>query len=193
MDSDTLARVTYLGLIAVAVAGALIVQNRNNLGRLAQQFSVWGLIFVGLIAGYGLWSDISRQILPRQSVISDTGQIVLPRAGDGHFYVNLTIQGVPVHFVVDTGATDMVLTQADARRLGIDTADLAYLGRASTANGVVRTARVTLHDVKLAGMTVPSVSASVNKGAMDTSLLGMSFLRNFQSIEMKGNRMVLTP
>lgn len=193
MDGDAFARVTYLVLIAVAVGGALIAQSRGNWGKLAQQASIWGLIFIGVIAGYGLWSDIGPQLLPRQEVVSNTGQIVLPRGPGGHFYATVKIGGTPVQFVVDTGATSIVLTKTDAQRLGLRPGNLSYIGVADTANGMVRTAHVTLHDVQLGGLTVPSMGASVNDGQMDMSLLGMTFLKRFSKLEIAGNKMVLTP
>ncbi|MFC2966541.1 retropepsin-like aspartic protease family protein [Acidimangrovimonas pyrenivorans] len=193
MDTDILVRITYLGLIAAAVGGALILQNRHQLGRLAQSAAVWALIFVGVLAGYGLWSDISRQVLPRQEIVAQTGQVILPRAPDGHFYVTLTVSGTPVHFVVDTGASNLVLTKADARKIGIDTANLIYTGTAQTANGKVETAHVRLRDVRLGKVTLRGVDASVNAGQLDTSLLGMTVLQRFSKIEIAGDRMILTP
>jgi aspartyl protease family protein len=193
MDGDMMVRITYLGLIVAAVGGALIAQNRHQMGKLAQTAAVWGLIFVGVVAGYGLWSDMNWQMLPRQTVLAETGQLVLPRAADGHFYATLKVDGVPLHFVVDTGATDLVLSRADAGRLGIDTAQLVYGGRASTANGTVSTAQVWLKDVTLGKVTLHDVRASVNGGRMDMSLLGMTFLNRLSKVEMSGNRMILTP
>ena len=101
----------------------------------------------------------------------------VPRAFDGHYYLTLDLNGVPVDFVVDTGATDMVLTRADAARIGLDPDALAYTGVAGTANGQVRTARVRLDEVSLGGILDRNLPASVNEGVMDTSLLGMSYLR----------------
>lgn len=193
MDGDSFARVTYLVLIALAVGGALIAQSRGQWGKLAQQAAIWGLIFVGVIAGYGLWSDIGPQLLPRQEVISSSGQIVLPRGPGGHYYATVKIDGTPVQFVVDTGATGVVLTKSDAQRLGLHPDELTYMGMADTANGMVRTAHVTLHDVQLGGLTVPSMGASVNDGQMQMSLLGMTYLRRFSKLEIIGNKMVLTP
>lgn len=193
MDGDTFARVTYLLLIAVAVGGALIAQSRGNWSKLVQQASIWGLIFVGVVAGYGLWSDIGPQLLPRQEVISNSGQIVLPRGPGGHYYATLRIDGTPIQFVVDTGATGVVLTKSDAARLGLEPDKLSYIGVADTANGVVRTAHVTLREVSLGGLTVPRMGASVNNGKLDMSLLGMTFLRRFSKVEIAGNKMILTP
>ena len=96
-----------------------------------------------------------------------------------------------VNFVVDTGATDVVLSEVDARRVGLDPEGLIYSGRASTANGIVRTARVRLEDVSVGGFDEGSLRASVNEGALETSLLGMSYLQRFERIEIRGDRLIL--
>ena len=83
-----------------------------------------------------------------------------------------------------------VLTQADARKLGFDPAGLLYMGQAFTANGPVRTARVELGDVQFGPFRNVSLGASVNEGDMDGSLLGMSYLSQFQ-ITISGDQMVL--
>jgi aspartyl protease family protein len=127
---------------------------------------------------------------PRRAV-AETGEVILPRAPDGHYHLTLNIGGQPVDFLVDTGATNVVLSQADARRLGIDLEALAYVGEAQTANGVVRTARVTLNDVRLGPIIDPTLRAYVTDGQMDGSLLGMDYLGRFR-IEIDGNRMVLS-
>ena len=96
-----------------------------------------------------------------------------------------------VDFVVDTGATDIVLTRADAARVGIDPATLRYDGRASTANGIVRSARVRLDSFRLGGVLDRDVTAVVNEGEMETSLLGMRYLQRFERLEIADNRLVL--
>ena len=64
----------------------------------------------------------------------------VPRSADGHYYLTMEVNGAPIRFVVDTGATELVLSRADAERAGIDTGGLIYSGRAFTANGMVETA-----------------------------------------------------
>ncbi len=192
MDSDQIAQIMYFVLLGAAIGGAVMMQGRRNIGRMAQQLAIWLLIFLGALAGYGLWDNISTTVIPRQSVIAGTGQVVLPRASDGHYYVTATVQGVPVRFVVDTGATNLVLSPQDARRIGINPDSLAYIGQAYTANGTVHTARVRLTDVALGDFTDTRVSADVNQTPMDSSLLGMSYLQKFGKIEITGNKMVLT-
>lgn len=191
MDTDTLFRLLYLSLLAAAIGGYFFAQNRQNLGKMAQQAMIWGLIFVGVIAGYGLWNDISQDLRPRQAVL-ETGQIEVPRTADGHFYVTAKLNGVPVHFVVDTGATDVVLTRADAEKIGIDVGALAFTGSASTANGQVRTAATRVDEIELGGIRDEGLRVYVNEGEMEESLLGMSYLRRFSRIEIAGDKLLLT-
>ena len=190
MDNDSVARLIYLGLLLTAVGGWVLVEYRGRLGMAMRTAMAWGLIFVGVMAGYGLWADLRQDVLPRQ-MVADGGKVVLPRANDGHYYMTLTIAGTPVHFLVDTGATNVVLSQDDARNLGIDPATLAYVGTAETANGTVRTARVTLQDVRLADVVDDRLPAYVNDSQMEGSLLGMDSLGLFR-IEIDGDQMVLT-
>lgn len=182
---------TYLGLLAAVIGGSYLISQRGNLGKVAQQASIWGLIFVGVIAAVGMWGDISRTVTPRQAVISES-QIVVPQAPDGHYYLTVEINGAPIPFVVDTGATQVVLTQADARRAGLDPASLRYLGQANTANGVVRTAPVWLDTVELGPFQDSRVRASVNAGEMQGSLLGMSYLNLFDSLEFRSGELILS-
>lgn len=191
MDNFDFARIAYLVLLLVAVGGYFIAQNRRSLGQMAQQAMVWGLIFVGVIAAYGLWTDISRNLAPKQAVL-ESGQIEVPRMFDGHFYLTVRLNGEPVDFVVDTGATDVVLTKADAARIGIDPAGLAFTGSATTANGMVRTAPARVGTIELGGVEERDLRVYVNEGEMDQSLLGMTYLRRFSRIEIAGDRLILT-
>lgn len=188
MTPDSLA---YLGLLGAAIAGWFIVQNRDRLGQIAQQAALWALIFIGVIAAAGLWSDIRDDVVPRQTMIGTQG-IEVPQARDGHYYLTLDINGTPIDFVVDTGATDMVLGREDARRAGIDPEALNYLGSAVTANGTVRTARVTLDSVALGAIEDEGLSAVVTDGDLAGSLLGMGYLRLFGRIEIEGGKLILT-
>jgi len=189
MSGDDLGRLAYLVILLVAVSGWVLVEFRGRIGSALRMALGWGLIFIGVAAAYGLWTDM-RTNLPQQAVIAD-GRVEIPRAADGHYYLTLEISGRPVEFMVDTGATNVVLSRDDALTLGIDPTELAYLGRAETANGTVRTARVGLEDVTLGPWTDARLPAYVNDGAMQGSLLGMDYLGRFR-IEIDGNRMVLT-
>lgn len=191
MSGDDIGSLAFLGLMGLVIAGSYFMSQRSNLGRTAQQAAIWGLIFVGTIAAIGMWDDIQRNVMPRQSV-AESGQIIVPRNFDGHYYLTLKINGQPIDFVVDTGATQVVLTQDDAQRIGLDPDRLRYLGTASTANGIVRTANVRLDEVALGPFVDTGVPAVVNGGAMQGSLLGMTYLGTFDSIEIRADELILT-
>ncbi len=191
MDSDEVARLAYLILLALAVGGWFIVEQRQNLGRMVKQAAVWGMIFIGAVAAVGLWSDIRDDVIPRQAIVG-TGIIEVPRRFDGHYYLTLQLNDVNVEFIVDTGATDVVLTMDDARRIGVDPDNLAFSGQANTANGVVRTAFTRVDEVRLGDIVDRNLSVSINGGEMDGSLLGMSYLRRFESIEIRGDKLILS-
>lgn len=191
MNSDDYGRLIYLVVLAAAIGGSMLLTYRGALGKLAQQLSIWGLIFVGVAAGYGLWSDINNS-RPRMAVVDDQGALQVPQAADGHYYLTLMVNGQAIDFMIDTGASEVVLSQADAARVGIDLSTLGYFGQASTANGPVRTARITLDDVALAGTDEGSMRAWVNEGELDISLLGMSYLRRFSSMEFRDGVLRLT-
>lgn len=188
MDGDLWMRALYVGLLMATLAGWALVEMRKGVGRMGKMALAWGMIFLGLIAVYGLWGDIRRGIRPGQE--EGAAAVVLPRGPDGHYYATLEIGGVPVQFMADTGASEVVLSPADAARLGIDGGNLVFTGQAMTANGMVQTARVSLKEVRFGPFSDERIAASVTTGAMDISLLGMSYLGLFD-ISITGERMEL--
>jgi len=192
MTGDDTARLLYLVLLGAAVVAWFFAQNRASLGKTMQYVVVWGLIFVGAIAAVGLWGDLRNTVSPAAYTTLGEDQIELRRALDGHYYVTAQVNGAPVDFVVDTGATLIVLTRADAERAGLDTDELAFVGRAGTANGMVSTAPVRLDSLTIGPLEDRGIAASVNGGELDQSLLGMSYLERFSSVEISGGKMILT-
>ena len=191
MDSDQIGSLIYLLLLGGAITSWVFFQNRDRLGQKLQHLTVWALLFVGVIAGYALWDDIRRVTMMSHSVREATGEITVPRALDGHYYLTLQITDEPVRFVIDTGATDMVLPLADARRTGVAVNERDFYGEARTANGIVRVAPVVLERVAIGPIVDTRLRATVNEGDMDTSLLGMRYLERFERIEIRGDQMVL--
>lgn len=191
MTGDAIASILYLSLLGLAILGYSIAANRESLGETMRHLALWGLIFLGAVAVAGLWPQIRDTVAPRQSLTA-TGSLTVPQSGDGHYRVTLDINETPVRFVVDTGASDLVLSQQDARSVGIDPDTLAYLGTAYTANGTVPLARVVLDTVSLGPEVERNVAASVNGGEMFGSLLGMSYLSRFGRIAIEGGVLTLT-
>jgi aspartyl protease family protein len=189
IEGDDWGRLAYLGLILLALLGWVIVEYKSRLGFAMRSAAAWAMIFIGVSAGYGMWQDMQGRIMPLQEVTN--GAVELPRAQDGHYYATLTINGTEIEFLADTGASELVLSEEDAARLGIDRSTLRYLGEAQTANGVVRTARVVLPVVEFGPFRDTDVEAYVTDGDMGGSLLGMRYLGRFR-IEIAERRMILS-
>ena len=192
MSGDSLASLGYLALLLVALGGAYLASHRQSVGKSLQMALVWGMIFLGCMAVYGLWGDISRDYgrnsLP---ITQQDGAIALPRAPDGHYYVTAEVNGAAIDFLVDTGASDIVLSRADAARIGFDLEKLAFLGSARTANGVVPIAYSRLKTIQLGHYLDQGISVAINGGEMEKSLLGMSYLGLFGRIEIAQDQLIL--
>lgn len=189
MDTDTLLRLIFMGVLGGAIVIFVIGQYRGTRRSAMQDGMAWGAIFLAVIVGYGVWDDISRQ--GQVARFDATGRVEIPRGRDGHYHLTLRVNGVPVDFVVDTGASDVVLSREDAKRAGFDPASLRFNGRAATANGVVSTATVRLDRVELGDMVDRNIRAQVSGGEMFGSLLGMAYLDRFDRIEIADGRLTL--
>ena len=120
---------------------------------------------------------------------SDRQSVTLAADPRGHFVSQGSINGNPVRFLVDTGATTVALPAAEAQRLGIDYRK-GQRGFTNTAGGVVPVYRVRFDSVKLGSIELAGVDGIVIEQGLDIALLGMSFLNR---VEMKrdGQTMVL--
>jgi aspartyl protease family protein len=192
-DPDTAMRVVYLVALLAFVGGWVFWGRRRRLGASIRDFAIWVLIFALVVIVYGFRDVLRRELLPAQMTVSDSGAIELRRASDGHFHAEMEVNGTPVRFMVDTGASEIVLSRRDAERIGIDVDSLNFLGQAQTANGAVRTATVRLGLVRFGPLADTGVRASVSSGGLDTSLLGMAGLDRFARVEISGETMRLVP
>lgn len=185
MDAGQIIALGFLVVIGFSFIGSMISHGgfRNAL--------IWALIFLGVLAAANSWEDIRADFGSTQATFTDT-TVEVPKGADNHFRLTLEINSVPIEFLVDTGASQVVLTQSDAALAGLDPDTLAYIGTAYTANGEVATAPVRLDTVDLGDIRDTRVRASVNSGDMDMSLLGMSYLSRFTSIEITRDLLILT-
>jgi aspartyl protease family protein len=119
------------------------------------------------------------------------GEVVLARAGDGHFYADVAVDGVSARMLVDTGASMVALTGEDADAMGIawNPQDLEPVARG--ASGEVFGVRVTVDRMQLGDLEVRSIETVVVPEDLDISLLGQSFLSKVNRVEVAGDEMVL--
>jgi aspartyl protease family protein len=117
----------------------------------------------------------------------------ISKASDGHFWAEAQVNGERVRFLVDTGATAVALTAADAKRLGFEPKNLDYSYTVTTASGPARAAAVKLASISVAGARVPDVDALVIEEGLDTSLLGMTYLGRLSRFEATRSALILRP
>ncbi len=170
----------------------------------------WALRWLGFVCGVALlWAavvDLGLRLEPakvagadaRTAITTDAtatapavGILVYPADARGEVILDAVVNGAPVRFLVDTGASLVTLTTGDARAAGLDPRQLVFNARASTANGEVAMAPVTLREVRLGQLVIANVPAAVIAN-LRISLLGMSFLSRLQGYEMRGGKLTIT-
>jgi aspartyl protease family protein len=109
----------------------------------------------------------------------------------GHVLVDAFVNGAPVRFMVDTGATVVALTLKDAAAAGFSRGDLVFSMKTSTANGVARAAPVRLRELRIDQLQVDNVEAAVGENLF-ISLLGQSFLTRIDGYEMRDGVLTLS-
>ncbi len=179
----------------------------GNIAWACRQLALWGGVAFALYLAIGfrsLWLPLGPPTAPpvagapavpsappaAQSVVA-TGALTFRANRQGHVLLDAAVNGATVRFIVDTGATLVVLSARDAAAAGIARHELKFTGRASTANGTIRTAPVKLREVRVEQMSLSDVEAAVVEN-LDTSLLGMSFLKRLRSYEMRDGALTIS-
>lgn len=187
-----------LSAIVVVCSSGLLFLRRVPLRETLRNIAIWAAIAGVLLIGYAYRDDFSNvgarlrgELLPSRAVDLGGGEVEIRAGRDGHFTVTAEVNGQPVDFLVDTGASDIVLSPADARRLGYDPAQLSFTRHYSTANGLGRGAPVRLDSLAVGAIVFNDLPASVNEAPMGESLLGMTFLRQLDSYEVQRDRLIL--
>lgn len=176
--------------------GAAAFWSRSSIWRFVKIAGIWAMIVVAISGFYLYRSDFGDRFMaaldPAGVVPSDDGLIV-HRNRDGHFWLRARFDGVPLLLMVDTGASNIVLSPEDARKIGLRPERLSFTGRADTANGSVSFARATITSVGVGDQTFFDVPVTVNGAEMQGSLLGMTLLDRFASVEIRGDTLILRP
>ena len=194
----TMMNLVYLVILLSAI-GVGAMSNPHILWRQRLRDGlIWLAILMTLVVGYSykdvfLNSRVGAELFPHIAQSGMGGEIQLQRSEDGHFYLEAHVNGRPMLFMIDTGASDIVLSPDDAKRADIDIGSLVFNKMYSTANGIGRGAAVTLETIQVADSTFRNIAASVNQAGMERSLLGMAFLNRFQRVQFEGNRLTLVP
>lgn len=189
----------YLVVLLVFLASGLVARQNLDWKKIFKYFGIWAVIGFFIIVLYSYrfeFSDFKNRILgevnPSLARSNKDGQIVINISRDNHFYVNTLINDKKVRFMIDTGASDIVINLRDAKRVGIDVDNLLFNKRYQTANGISYGANTRLEKFQFGDIIFNDVPASVNSAEMGTSLLGMRFLRQFKKYEFYQDKLILT-
>lgn len=201
LPNTDLASLVYLGLLG-AVVGAGVVGAHRNIGEMIRNLLIWAVLILGLATGW-LYQEQAREMMLRVAggltpgrpvTVSDAnGEAVLIRKSlNGHFEAAGRVNGEPVSFLIDTGATSIALSHDDALRIGFTDDDLNYSLVINTANGQARAAAVRLDTVVVGTVQRSGLRAMVAEpGRLGQSLLGMNFISSLTAFEMRRDEVIL--
>jgi aspartyl protease family protein len=185
----------------IALIGSSVLAFARASPRSALRYgAIWVAIFLGVAGLYAFKNDaafIGQRIMgalsPTQGVAHDDGTLSFDAGPDGHFRIQALVNGGRVTFMVDTGASDVVLAPNDARRIGIDPATLVFDQFAATANGTVSGAAIRLDKLAVGSIEMNGLPATVNGADMSESLLGMEFLNRLHGWRVENGVLTLVP
>jgi aspartyl protease family protein len=193
-------RVAYLLGFLLLVAAGLTRMGPIGLRRHFGHGAIWAAIIAVLALGVAFRDELAA--VPKRLMLAFSGgdpvavgqhELAIPQNDEGAYVVIGEVNGQRVRFVVDTGATDTVLSPEDARRLGVDVGQLSFDGEAETANGVGRSALWRARRLQVGPIGFDGFEMSINRAPMSHSLLGMSFLKRLDSFEVRGRTLILRP
>jgi aspartyl protease family protein len=196
-DSDDQANLAYSVTLAVVIAASLLLRRQARLGEMARAALGWVVIGLAVAVLYTLRdSAIAERLMAelqpsRPTVVADA--VVVRKSADGSFLLEVEVNGTPVRFLVDTGASSVALTPADARRLGFDPERLTYSLPVQTAGGPSSAAPVRLERLRVGPIAMTDVRAHVSRELTGNSLLGMTFLSRLSRYEVAGDKLTLSP
>lgn len=195
--------VQAMTLVLLMAAIGIRALGSNNLGETARNLSIWGIIALACVAGYQyrfelqeVASRVTMGLVPSrpQTMIDSSGAQVLAieKSASGHYEIDAVVNGADVSFMVDTGASSMVLTLPDAEAAGIDPSSLSYSVPVSTANGMTLSAPARVGEIIIGDIVRRNMPVLVSeKGQLDQSLLGMEFLNTLSGFSVERDRLML--
>ncbi|MBS0333184.1 MAG: TIGR02281 family clan AA aspartic protease [Proteobacteria bacterium] len=195
---DDWANLAWSLLLIALVGTGLFRLQRGGLAQHLRSVAIW-LAVVGVLAlGYA-YRDLVQEAPQRLRLAFGAGypiqtathEVVVPQDERGAFVLNAQVNGQPVRFIVDTGATDTVLSPAAAERLGVDLKRLDFGQSAETANGMGYGAAYTAQRLAVGPIVFNDFPMVINQAPMSSSLLGLSFLNRLDSFEIRDRKLIL--
>ena len=192
--------VAHHAIWLVILISALMAGRRIPAGTMLRYAVIWISIGAGLILIYSYRADfrmmgnrILGELFPDRALVSASGEVTLRRGAGGHFRVTAEVNGKPIRFLIDTGATLVALSPKDARTAGYDPDRLSYTLPILTANGNTFAALIRLDRIAVGTIRASKVKATVSRQGLEESLLGLSFLNRLSGYEFRSETLILKP
>ena len=171
----------------------------SDIARVVSTATIWVIAFIALTGVYAyrfeasaIVGRIAGELFPSEPQVGRGGEVIVNRRLSGEFAIAGRVNAARVTFLFDTGASAVVLTAEDAKRAGVETSRLVFDVPVATANGGAMAAEVRLDQVAVGPIVMRNVPAMVaRRGALDESLLGMSFLERLKSYTVERDRLVM--
>lgn len=187
-----------VAILAVLSSGLLFFR-AVNLKQTIRNILMWVGIMGVLALGFAYQEPLREAaihlrsgLIPGYPVQTDTRQMVISEGQGGNYMIYGLVNGVRMRFLIDTGASDIVLSPSDAKRAGLDSDLLDFDHHYETANGVGKGALANVKELAVGEARFSDVAISVNQADMSASLLGMTFLRRFKSFSFSQGKLTLT-
>ncbi|MCB1441380.1 MAG: TIGR02281 family clan AA aspartic protease [Methyloceanibacter sp.] len=204
LDATTFGYGAFLLALLVYLGGGLVARYGGGAGAVVRDAVTWLALGLGLVTLYAYKNELAPiaarvvgELLPGTAMTVEESaggltEVKIRKRLNGHFTANVDVNGKSISMIVDTGASSIVLTPEDAKRVGIDIDGMTFGVPVLTANGRTMAARVWLGEVAIGPLDRTKVEALVAQpGALSQSLLGMSFLSRLRSYEFSGDYLTL--
>jgi len=197
-EGDT-ASLVY-SLMLLVLVGSALVSRTLPIGQTLKMAMGWIGIFalIFLLVSFRpemklIWQRVTGELgLASAPAISGT-PMTLRKSDDGHFWVTADVNGRPVRFLIDSGATFTALSANAARQAGVEADGLSLKTVIETANGTVEAERGTIGKLDVGSLTMRDHDVVIADAFGDTNVLGMNFLSDLESWRVEGSSMILTP
>lgn len=183
----------------VLVASALF-SRRIGLGEIVRSVLSWIAIFAIFIVMFsyqheivGVWNKVTGELTGANDQQVVGGTLKIRQSPDGHYWADAEVNGTPVRFLIDSGATTTAINLKTAQAANVDVNEGGFPTYLNTANGTVEAQRGTIKSLRVGPMMALDLPVVVAEAFGDSNVLGMNFLSEMKSWRVEQGEMILEP